>query len=102
MTKKELENKLYDICGDVQVIVNKYYDYAAKMKTNVSNGELLKITIDYYDDNLVMLEFIFDDGSIICEDFHLDHLEVKYDLYLEEEIISLIDNSSNKSLHIQQ
>ena len=30
------------------------------------------------------------------------YLEVKYDLYLEEEIISLIDNSSNKSLHIQQ
>ena len=102
MTKKELESKLYDICGDVQIIINKYYDYAAKMKTNVSNGELLKITIDNYDDNLVMLEFIFDDGSITCEDFHLDHLEVKYDLYLEEGIISLIDNSSNKSLHIQQ
>lgn len=102
MKKKELESKLYDICGDVQIIVNKYYDYAAKMKTNVSNGELVEITIDYYDENnLVMLEFLFDDGSITCEDFHLDHLEVKYDLYLEGEIISLIDNSSNKSLHIQ-
>ena len=91
MTKKELENKLNDICGDVQIILNKYYDYAAKMKTNVSNGELLKITIDYYDDNLVMLEFIFDDGSIICEDFMLHTTNfLTFDLKTSKDMINKI------------
>lgn len=101
--KNDLENLLMEMTGNIQIIVNKNYDYISVKKTNVVTGELVCISLNYDDEhNIVMIEFTFDDGNIICEDFNLNSLEINKDDYVSEGIISLIDNSSEKEIHIQE
>lgn len=101
---KDLEDVLYNVTGDIQLIITEHMSLASYERTNVISGVIAKIDLipNEEDDNIAIIEFTFENGTVIYEDLNMLNLEINKDLYLSDGIISLVDYNIKKEIHIQE